>query len=102
MTAQTLGTEDRSLHHPLKGRGRSGLADVISHQCFQLVVDVSAELLFERAEIDLAELHHSRSIHVVYQSKQEMFQCTVLMLSPLGVAKGPAQRRLKLSGKPGR
>src|SRR5215510_2212645 len=51
MTAQALGTEDRSLHHPLKGRSRSASADVISHQCFQLVVDVSGELLFERAAV---------------------------------------------------
>src|SRR5262245_28446756 len=30
-----------------------------------------------------------------------MLQCRVLVASLLGVAKGPAQRRLKLSGKPG-
>src|SRR5215475_8845734 len=101
MTAQALSMEDRALHHPLKGSGRSGLAAVIGHQCFQLVVDVAGELLFERTKIDLAELHHTRSIHVLRQGKQEMLQCRVLVLSVRGVAKSPAQRRLKLSGELG-
>src|SRR5262245_9608058 len=102
MTAQALSMESRALHHSLKGSRRSGPAIVISHQCFQLVVDVADELLFERAKIDLTELHHSRCIQVVREGKQEMLQCRVLVFSLFGVAKGPAQRRLKLGGKPGR
>ncbi len=43
--AEPLCLDHRTLHHALKASGRTGVAVVVDHQSFQLVVDVGGEIL---------------------------------------------------------
>src|SRR5262245_54832163 len=55
-----------------------------------IVVDVTGETL-SAYDIDIANSHHSRSVHIVHQGEQQVLQRRVLVLSLVGVGAGPMQ-----------
>jgi hypothetical protein len=94
-----LELDHGALGDALKGSGRCGIAAVVDHQCFQLVVDIVGQVLLERSKIDLAAVHDRRSIFIVCQGEQEMLERRVLMPSLVGVGEGPMKGRLEWAGK---
>src|SRR5262245_47121502 len=56
LAAGPLDVGHGTLNDPLKGRGRCGAVGVRRYP--KLVIDVIGEVLFERARIDVAGLHH--------------------------------------------
>src|SRR5215510_6894891 len=65
VAAGPLNVGHGTLNDALKGSGRSGAVAVGFRQSRKLVVDVVGEILFQRAKIDVAGLHHCRGVLVV-------------------------------------
>ena len=95
VAAQALCFQHGALRHALKRRCRTGLAVEVGHQRCQLVVDIPGESLSQRARIDPAGLHHGRSVFLVRQGEQEMFQSRVFVTSLAGMGDGPMQRQFE-------
>jgi hypothetical protein len=71
--------DHRPLDHALEAGCRLGILASIGHEIGEFAVHVIDEIAAENFEIDIAGSHNGRSILVVDQSQEEVFEGCVFM-----------------------
>ncbi|MNX88273.1 hypothetical protein D3C86_1202360 [compost metagenome] len=90
---------DGPLDDPLEAGCGLGILVVTGHEVGQFVVDVIADSLAQRIEIDVAGAHHGSGIRVVDQRQKEMFKRRIFVVTLICKGQCLVQRLLETRGK---
>ncbi len=80
LAARGLHVNDRALDHALEPCRRLGVVRAVSDEILKFGFEVVDQAAAQLVEIDAARTHHSRSIRVIDQRQQQVFQCRILMM----------------------
>ena len=76
-----LHVDHGTLDHPVEAGRRLGILATVADEIFELAVDVVAQILLQKVEIDRAGPQHSRRFGVVGQTEQQMLKRRVLVVA---------------------
>jgi hypothetical protein len=99
LAAGRLYMNDSPLNNPLEAGCGLGILVVTGDEVGQFVVDVIADGLAQRIEIDVAGAHHGGGIRVVDQRQKEMFQRRIFVVTLIRKGQCLVQRLLETWGK---
>ena len=94
-----LHMNDRPLDDALKSRRRLGVLAILTDQIVEFLVDIFAEILSQKIEIDRTGPQHGGGIAILGQTEQQMLKRGIFVMPFIGDGQGPVQRLFEIAGE---
>ena len=99
LAARRLHMDDRALDDALETGGRLGVVAPVGDEIVEFGIDVIAQCLAQRVQIDRAGPHDRGRVQVVDEAEQQVLERRIFMAPFIGGLKRPVKRLLEIARK---